>query len=110
VRIPPKHGHALEISFCASTSNFRVLTKSCSPTSCLASRLSSLAYVDNSYLSRQALTVTMRLTSDLISHSLSYLNPLKERELDLRGAFWKEQILHFDSLQSRIDSGAFVWP
>ncbi|KAK3352947.1 leucine-rich repeat-domain-containing protein [Lasiosphaeria hispida] len=28
----------------------------------------------------------MRLTADLISHSLSYLNPLKERELDLRGA------------------------
>jgi hypothetical protein len=27
----------------------------------------------------------MRLTSELISSSLSYLNPLKERELDLRG-------------------------
>jgi len=27
----------------------------------------------------------MRLTTDLINHSLSYLNPLKERELDLRG-------------------------
>jgi len=27
----------------------------------------------------------MRLTTDLISASLSYLNPLKERELDLRG-------------------------
>ncbi|KAK4187110.1 leucine-rich repeat-domain-containing protein [Podospora australis] len=27
----------------------------------------------------------MRLTADLINHSLSYLNPLKERELDLRG-------------------------
>jgi len=27
----------------------------------------------------------MRLTADLIQHSLSYLNPLKERELDLRG-------------------------
>ncbi|KAK0620391.1 leucine-rich repeat-domain-containing protein [Immersiella caudata] len=27
----------------------------------------------------------MRLTADLISNSLSYLNPLKERELDLRG-------------------------
>jgi len=37
----------------------------------------------------------MRLTADLISNSLSYLNPLKERELDLRGAFRKEQILHF---------------
>jgi len=28
----------------------------------------------------------MRLTADLINNSLSYLNPLKERELDLRGA------------------------
>ncbi|KAJ4300181.1 U2 snRNP complex subunit [Collariella sp. IMI 366227] len=27
----------------------------------------------------------MRLTADLITNSLSYLNPLKERELDLRG-------------------------
>ncbi|KAI1615037.1 U2 small nuclear ribonucleoprotein A [Exophiala viscosa] len=27
----------------------------------------------------------MRLTADLINNSLSYLNPLKERELDLRG-------------------------
>jgi U2 small nuclear ribonucleoprotein A' len=32
----------------------------------------------------------MRLTADLIQSSLSYLNPLKERELDLRGAYrWK---------------------
>ena len=31
------------------------------------------------------LAATMRLTADLISSSLSYLNPLKERELDLRG-------------------------
>lgn len=31
----------------------------------------------------------MRLTSELIHDSLSYLNPLKERELDLRGAFMK---------------------
>jgi U2 small nuclear ribonucleoprotein A' len=29
----------------------------------------------------------MRLTAELINNSLSYLNPLKERELDLRGAF-----------------------
>ena len=29
----------------------------------------------------------MRLTPDLINSSLSYLNPLKERELDLRGEF-----------------------
>jgi U2 small nuclear ribonucleoprotein A' len=28
----------------------------------------------------------MRLTAELIRDSLSYLNPLKERELDLRGA------------------------
>jgi len=33
--------------------------------------------------------VTMRLTAELIRDSLSYLNPLKERELDLRGAFPK---------------------
>ena len=31
----------------------------------------------------------MRLTADLINNSLSYLNALKERELDLRGAFMK---------------------
>src|SRR3569833_1704568 len=31
----------------------------------------------------------MRLTAELIHTSLSYLKPLKERELDLRGAFWK---------------------
>ena len=29
----------------------------------------------------------MRLTADLINNSLSYLNPLKERELDLRGTW-----------------------
>ena len=29
----------------------------------------------------------MRLTAELIRDSLSYLNPLKERELDLRGGF-----------------------
>ena len=28
----------------------------------------------------------MRLTPELIQNALSYLNPLKERELDLRGA------------------------
>jgi len=27
----------------------------------------------------------MRLTAELITNSLSYLNPLNERELDLRG-------------------------
>jgi len=31
-------------------------------------------------------TALMRLTAELIQSSLSYLNPLKERELDLRGA------------------------
>jgi hypothetical protein len=35
------------------------------------------------------LSFAMRLTSELIHDSLSYLNPLKERELDLRGAFMK---------------------
>lgn len=33
----------------------------------------------------------MRLTADLINTSLSYLNPLKERELDLRGACEKNR-------------------
>ena len=33
------------------------------------------------------LEAAMRLTAELIQNSLSYLNPLKERELDLRGAF-----------------------
>lgn len=31
------------------------------------------------------ITIAMRLTTELIQSSLSYLNPLKERELDLRG-------------------------
>ena len=30
-------------------------------------------------------TITMRLTAELINTSISFLNPLKERELDLRG-------------------------
>lgn len=33
-------------------------------------------------------TTKQRLTAELIQHSLSYLNPLKERELDLRGEFF----------------------
>lgn len=33
----------------------------------------------------------MRLTAELLHESLSYLNPLKERELDLRGAFGKSR-------------------
>lgn len=41
----------------------------------------------------------MRLTVELIQNSISYINPVKDRELDLRGALytpaWKEQILHF---------------
>jgi hypothetical protein len=41
----------------------------------------------------------MRLTADLIQSSLSYLNPLRERELDLRGAYFagKNMILHFEA-------------
>ena len=42
----------------------------------------------------------MRLTADLIRDSLSYLNPLKERELDLRGAFEKSRCYTFWSLES----------
>ncbi|KAL8771599.1 MAG: hypothetical protein Q9209_003042 [Squamulea sp. 1 TL-2023] len=37
------------------------------------------------YCEREDVPVTMRLTAELIQSSLSYLNPLKERELDLRG-------------------------
>ena len=40
-----------------------------------------------------------RLTAELIQQSLSYLNPLKERELDLRGEFFateKNRVLHFE--------------
>jgi hypothetical protein len=51
--------------------------------------------------STQRPAFAMRLTAELINFSLSYLNPLKERELDLRGKpspriprLWKEQILH----------------
>jgi U2 small nuclear ribonucleoprotein A' len=37
----------------------------------------------------------MRLTVELLQNSPSWLNALKERELDLRGTCRKEQILHF---------------
>jgi hypothetical protein len=37
----------------------------------------------------------MRLTAELIKDSLSYLNALKERELDLRGAFEKDRYYTF---------------
>lgn len=43
----------------------------------------------------------MRLNAELINNSLSYLNPLKERELDLRGAFEKDRYYTHD--QSRVD-------
>jgi len=33
----------------------------------------------------------MRLTADLVQNSLSYINPLTERELDLRGACEKSR-------------------
>jgi hypothetical protein len=33
----------------------------------------------------------MRLTTDLINNSLSFINCLTERELDLRGAFGKNR-------------------
>lgn len=42
----------------------------------------------------------MRLTADLIGHSLSYLNPLKEREMDLRGAFHKGRYYTLIRVQS----------
>jgi len=43
----------------------------------------------------------MRLTAELINNSLSYLNPLKERELDLRGAFSvKDRYYTFDLEQN----------
>jgi len=34
----------------------------------------------------------MRLTAELIGSSLSFLNPLKERELDLRGMPYTQTI------------------
>jgi hypothetical protein len=47
----------------------------------------------------------MRLTAELIQNSLSYLNPLKERELDLRGAYCeKNMILHFEASWVDIES------
>ena len=41
---------------------------------------------------------TMRLTAELIQTSLSYLNPLKERELDLRGAYQAEKSRYYTLL------------
>lgn len=53
----------------------------------------------------------MRLTAELIRDSLSYLNPLKERELDLRGAFLKRadaalamSLIYLERERSRIDT------
>jgi hypothetical protein len=43
------------------------------------------AEVENNTVSRPPLSLAMRLTAELSHNSLSYLNPLKERELDLRG-------------------------
>lgn len=45
----------------------------------------------------------VRLTADLIQSSLSYLNPLKDRELDLRGAFGKDRYYTFDLMRARVD-------
>jgi hypothetical protein len=35
---------------------------------------------------RRTTTAIMRLTTDVINNSLSFINPVQERELDLRGA------------------------
>ena len=37
----------------------------------------------------------MRLTTELLQAAHSYLNPLNDRELDLRGALQPVQPLHF---------------
>jgi hypothetical protein len=39
----------------------------------------------NHRLAPASTAATMRLTAELITNSLSYINPLLERELDLRG-------------------------
>lgn len=39
----------------------------------------------------------MRLTVELIQNSLSYINPLKDRELDLRGAFHTQCLKRTDT-------------
>lgn len=50
----------------------------------------------------------MRLTTDLINQSLSYLNPLKERELDLRGVYLPEKNRCYTCVcESSIDSESF---
>lgn len=52
----------------------------------------------NTHRNKTDNTAIMRLTADLINSSLSYLNPLKERELDLRGeSTEKSRYLHFES-------------
>lgn len=48
----------------------------------------------------------MRLTADLIQNSLSYLNPLKERELDLRGTWRTDTTLELRH-ESMIDEMIF---
>ena len=42
---------------------------------------------------RRDIKRSMRLTAKLINNSLSYLNPLKERELDLRGTTEPAQMM-----------------
>jgi hypothetical protein len=44
----------------------------------------------------------MRLTVELIQNSLSYINPLKERELDLRGALYQPEKNRYYTLKMGI--------
>lgn len=43
----------------------------------------------------------MRLTAELIHNSLSYLNPLNERELDLRGTTIRHDVPEKDRYCTR---------
>lgn len=65
----------------------RLLHVTCLPTSLSTTSLrrSSKPQAKPQAKPPNASTAKMRVTADLINNSLSYINPLKERELDLRG-------------------------
>lgn len=66
------------------------------PTSIHATRQTPSRSLPSSTLPNQfAVPDTMRLTSEILAATPSFLNPINDRELDLRGAFPKEQVLHF---------------
>lgn len=64
------------------------------PSRCLHYLL--LKYLRNIYVSSSVAYRNMRLTTELLSAAPSFLNPINDRELDLRGLFPKSRCYTFD--------------